>query len=120
LSTSSIRRPPTNVATFALPSNGWTVDDTKGAKYVNKLAPGGLPQDAGSGEGIKTAAVEIAKTVKPTAKSRGEDAAKIDRLGAPPGPGGFTYRMCTKFPNAAGEIVVKDVSDGTVRKPVSP
>jgi len=120
---------PSNVGRFVMPAAGWTTNSTKSAKYVNKLSPGGPAQDAGAGEGVKTAVVKPNKSAKVSAKSRGEDADKIDILMSTPGPGGittvltienagdgFTYRMCTRFFNDVGEIVVKPISQGTGRK----
>lgn len=120
---------PGNDGLFSLPSSGWTTNSRRGAKYLNPNAPGTLPQNAGSGQGVKSVVIKPGMLVKITAKSRGEDAAKLDLLSSAPGPGGitailtvknagdgFVYRMCSTLPNGSGEITVRDVSGGTGRK----
>jgi hypothetical protein len=120
---------PGNTGRFTLPSGGWITNSRRGVKYLNPDAPGTLPQDAGSGQGVKSLVIKSGVLVKITAKSRGEDVAKLDLLSNGPGPGGitavltvvnaadgFTYRMCSTFQNSSGEITVRDVSGGTGRK----
>ena len=120
---------PTNTGRFAMPPAGWKTNSAKQAKYTNELALGGPAESTTTGQGVKVAVVKPGKTAKLTAKSRGEDADKIDLLAGAPGANGitavltienatdgFTYRMCTRFPNDTNQIIVKDISDGAGRK----
>jgi hypothetical protein len=50
---------------------------------------------------VKTAAVKTGKQAKVTAKSRGEDALKIDIVANPPGPGGLVTVLTIRTPATA-------------------
>ena len=118
---------PGNRGRFALPPAGWTLNSARAARYVNRLAPGGAAAAATTGQGVKAAVVKPGKQAKVSAKSRGEDSAKIDLLAGSISPSGlvtvltienaadgFVHRMCTSFSNA--DVVVMPLGDGTGRK----
>jgi hypothetical protein len=118
---------PGNHGRFSLPSAGWTFNSAGAARYLNRLAPGGDAAQATTGQGVKSAVVKPDRQAKVSAKSRGEDAAKIDLLAGSISPSGlvtvltienaadgFVHRMCTSFANA--DVVVNPLGGGTGRR----
>jgi len=116
---------PGNRGRFALPPAGWTVNSAQFAKYMNRLAPGGAAAQATTGQGVTSVTVRPDRQAKVSAKSRGEDAAKIDLLAGSVSPSGlvtvltienaadgFVHRMCTRFPS----VVTTPLAGGTGRK----